>query len=91
MRSALLTVAPFAERCLHDPTSLNMNEKCLVMAGFERPEENPRRAGTESYRPRLPGSTPGGNRWYAKQVFLGLWRSGSAPALHAGGQGFESP
>jgi hypothetical protein len=51
MRSALLTVAPFGERCLHDPTTLNMNEQCLVMGGFERLEEDPQRAGTESNRP----------------------------------------
>ena len=36
MRSALLTVAPFAERCLQELTSLNRNKKCLVMGGFER-------------------------------------------------------
>jgi len=35
VRSALLTVASFAERCLHDLTSSNMNGKCLVMGAFE--------------------------------------------------------
>ena len=56
MRSAVLTVAPFAERCLQDPTSLNVNEKCLVMSGFAGPEEGV--GGCERGRPGVlnPGT-----------------------------------
>ena len=55
MRNALLTVAPFAERCLHDLTSLNMNEKCQVMSGFERSEADLREPKWDGFGAFDPG------------------------------------
>jgi hypothetical protein len=54
MRSAVLTVAPFAERCLQDPTSLNMNKKCLAMSCFEHLEGSFSAVGQE--RPGVLGA-----------------------------------
>ena len=56
MRSAVLTVAPFAERCLHDRTSLNVNEKCLVMSCFECLEEGLSEVGRERPGVLNPGT-----------------------------------
>ena len=36
-------------------------------------------------KPYVPGSIPGGGT-----IIIGVWRNGSAPALGAGGWGFES-
>ena len=57
MRNALLTVAPFAERCLHDLTSSNMNEKCQVMSGFERPQQELREPEWDRFGARQPDVT----------------------------------
>ena len=57
MRSAMLTVVPFAERCLHDPTSLNMNEKCQVMNGFEGLEPHVGKPRQDGFGVHDPGVT----------------------------------
>jgi hypothetical protein len=60
MRSAMLTVVPFAERCLHDPTSLNVNQKCQVMSCLRDCRRTPSgQPGACDRRPPCPAVTAG--------------------------------
>jgi hypothetical protein len=59
MRSAVLTVALLPISCLHEPTSLQVNEESLVMSRFGHPQPVlvVTRAAGDGPDPRIAAST----------------------------------